>query len=324
MSQGLESLLHGGHSIIAKRGNLVWEDNDCDLVLFTDGLLLLYRNASAFNPLAKRYEFCHMWKDVKLCYLEGNSVVIDIQDGTSIKLSPESSSSEDADDWMKALERIVIEYTIHNPSSEKLTDEVGWQYNLVRKPAFSAAVSGDVSIMGEIQDVNALDEYNSYAPLHYALQHETCNLEIIEKLLDAGADPNLEDNEGRTPMYFAEKNSLDDVKTLLESRGGQSSKLTNIEARGELFGRFEQSQINTTRRRENEKLAEERKAAEAAAKAKSVQSQMNKNMAAMIERGEKIEELDSKTKDLEAEAQNFGVMATQLKERMKKKKWYQL
>ncbi|CAJ1946515.1 unnamed protein product [Cylindrotheca closterium] len=322
MSQGLEFLLHGGHSIIVKRGNFLREDDDCDLVLFTDGFLLLYRNVSALNPLAKRYE-CRMWKGVRVCYLEGNSVIIDTQDGATVKLSPKPSS-EDPVDWIRALERILIEYTIHNPSSEKLTDEVGWQYNLVRKPAFSAAVSGDVSIMGEAQDVNALDEYNSYAPLHYALQHETCNLEIIEKLLNAGADPNLEDNEGRTPMYFAEKNGLDDVKSLLESRGGKTSKLTNIEARGELFGRFEQSQINTARRRENERVAEERKASEAAAKAKSVQDQMSKNMSALVERGEKIEELDSKTKDLEAEAQNFGVMATQLKETMKKKKWYQL
>jgi len=323
MSQNLESLLHGGHSIVAKRGNVLWETNGCDLVLFTDGFLLLHTNVSTFNPLAKKYEFCHMWKDVKVCYLENNSVFIDMQDGTTIRLSPESCPN-DLIYWIRALERILIEYTIHSPSCEEITDEVGWQYNLVRKPAFSAAVSGDISIMGEVEDVNSLDEYNSYAPLHYAVQHTEPSLEIVKNLLDAGADPNLEDNEGRSPMYFAEKNKLHEVASLLQSCGGAASKLTAIEARGELFGRFEQSQINTARRREKERLTEERKAAEAEEKAKSVQNQMNKNMAALIERGEKIEELDNKTKDLEAEAKNFGVMATQLKEKMKKKKWYHL
>lgn len=319
MSQDLEYLLYGGHSIIVKRGGVSWQEKDCDLVLLTDGFLLVHRNFSSFNPLAKRYEFCHLWKETKSCYLQGDSFVILLDEGAVIELSSEDSTS-----WLHALEHILIEYALHNPSSEELTAEIGWQYGLVRRPAYTAAVTGDSTTMGDLSDVNTLDDYNCFAPLHYALQHETCNLEIIEKLLDAGADPNLEDNEGRTPMYFAEKNKLEDAKTLMENRGGEVSKLTNIEERGELFSRFEQSQINTARRREKVRLVEERKAAEAAEKAKSVQDQMNKNMAALIERGEKIEQLDNKTKDLEAEAKNFGVMATQLKEKMKKKKWYHL
>lgn len=99
-----------------------------------------------------------------------------------------------------------------------------------------------------------------------------------------------------------------------------------MEQRGELFGKIEQSKINTERRREKEKLMQENKAAEAAAKADSVQDQMSKNMQALIERGEKIEELDVKTKQLESEAKEFGDMATQLKETMKARasmKWWQ-
>jgi len=47
-------------------------------------------------------------------------------------------------------------------------------------------------------------------------------------------------------------------------------------------------------------------------------------MSALIERGEKIEALDRKTKDLEAEAKTFGDLAARLKDEVASKKWYQL
>jgi hypothetical protein len=322
-SQDLESLLFGEHSIVVKRGPLSRKDNDCELVLFTNGFILTFRNPNFFNPLAKRYETCHLWTEVEFCCLADDSVVIQLRAGDRL----EFQSVQDGDNskqWLQALERIMTEHAIHNPSLSEITEFWGWQYILIRKPGFTAAVTGDMSLMGDPQNINELDIHNKFAPLHYALLQETCNTEVIEALLDAGADPNVVDGEGRSPMYYAAKNKLDDIKELLIRRGGEASKLTEIEQRGELFGRFEQSVLNTERRREKEKLIEENKAAEAAAKTQSVQDQMNKNMAALIERGEKIEHLDTKTKDLEAEAQDFGQMAAQLKDKMKKKKWYQL
>ena len=117
---------------------------------------------------------------------------------------------------------------------------------------------------------------------------------------------------------------MGDVLELLESRGGESSALSEIEQRGELFGNLEEANMNTERRREQERLIEEQKVAEAAAKAQAVQDQMERNMQAMQERGEKIEELDVKTKQLESEAKDFHEMATQLKEKMKakNKRWF--
>jgi hypothetical protein len=49
---------------------------------------------------------------------------------------------------------------------------------------------------------------------------------------------------------------------------------------------------------------------------------MNKNMAALNERGEKIENLDQKTQDLEDEAKTFFKnLAGKLKDQVKNKKW---
>jgi hypothetical protein len=323
VSQDLESLLYGGQSIVVKRGHLSRKDNDCELVLFTNGFILTCRNANFFNPLAKRYETCHLWTEVEFCCLADDSVVIQLRAGDRLEFQS-VQDGDNSNQWLQALERIMIEHAIHNPSFSETTEVLGWQYILIRRPGFSAAVTGDLSLMGDPQNINELDIHHEFAPLHYALLQETCNTEVIEALLDTGADPNVVDGEGRSPMYYAAKNKLDDIKELLISRGGEASKLTEIEQRGELFGRFEQSGLNTERRREKEKLIEENKAAEAAAKTQSVQDQMSKNMSALVERGEKIEELDTKTKDLELEAQDFGQMAAQLKDKMKKKKWYQL
>lgn len=132
-------------------------------------------------------------------------------------------------------------------------------------------------------------------------------------------------------MCVAERNRLPQIKKVLEGQGGQPSKLAEMEERGELFGGAEHAAYNTERRREkeriikeNEQTAQDEKAAKAAAKAEGAQSEMSKAMSALVERGEKIEKMDDKTKDLEAEAKNFKDMAAQLKDKTMKKKWYQL
>jgi hypothetical protein len=131
--------------------------------------------------------------------------------------------------------------------------------------------------------------------------------------------------------YAAERNKLNEIKKLLEGKGGRPSKLAEMEERGELFGGIEQAAQKTERRREretlvkeNEQEAKDEKAAKAAAKAASSQTEMSKAMSALVERGEKISQIDDKTQDLEAEAKDFKDLASQLKEKTMKKKWYQL
>lgn len=59
------------------------------------------------------------------------------------------------------------------------------------------------------------------------------------------------------------------------------------------------------------------------AKLKGASGAMSEAMSALRERGERIEKLDSKTADLQNDAQNYADMAKQLKEKTKKKsQWF--
>lgn len=104
---------------------------------------------------------------------------------------------------------------------------------------------------------------------------------------------------------------------LLEEFGATKSAKAEEEKKGELFGKVAETEI----------YREQKRASEAAAKkaqeeAEAAQNQMANNINAMQKRGEMIEELGDKANDLEAGAQDYADMATQLKEKLKKKsKW---
>lgn len=319
-ASALHELLFGNHSIILKKGPISSKDQNCDLYILTDGFILAYQSVSAFNPLGSRYEACHLWVDVDHVDLaKAGTLHLQMTSGESYDLFA-VSDGENVRAWCHVIEKVAIQRLMHdqNQSSER-TVIFGWQHAVVHCPGFTAAVLGDMKLMGNPRNLNDLDVYNKSAPLHYALHHDPVDKAMVEALLRLGADPNIPDGEGRSAMYFAQRNNLDDdVVSMLQEHGGEDSKLAEVELRGELFSRVEQSTQNSEKRRENEK------AVEAAAKAKAAQSQMSQNMAAMIERGEKIEEMDEKARELNEQAKEFGSMAAELKKQMKNKKWYQL
>ena len=99
---------------------------------------------------------------------------------------------------------------------------------------------------------------------------------------------------------------------VLEQFGAVQSQKAEDERRGELFGKVAHT----------EQVREQTKAKAAEEKAQAAQSQMAQNMAAMHHRGERIEELGDKAAELQEGAKDYGDMAAQLKEKMKKKsKW---
>jgi len=129
----------------------------------------------------------------------------------------------------------------------------------------------------------------------------------------------------------AQRNELNDVKKILEGRGGKESKMIELEMRGALFAGAEQATINTDRRRERDRIVkeqkqaiEEQKGTSAVVNSETAQSEMKKALSALIVRGEKIEGMEQKTRDLEAEGKTFADLAAALKDEVKKKKWYQL
>ena len=135
----------------------------------------------------------------------------------------------------------------------------------------------------------------------------------IERLLVAGADPEVKDEEGRTCMYYAVREKLpQSTIALLMEHGAKESKLAKIEEKGELFGRIQATENQRTERREEKQRQE----------AVAAQAKMNENLRLLNERGEKIEDLGNKASELNDNAANFADMAKQLKEKSKKQsKW---
>lgn len=333
-NESLQRLLFGRHSILLYKTPVEYKGTACELLLLTDGFILKYKSINVYNPLEKRYEVCATWDNLDYCERASLLAVgIQLQGKNGPRYELEAvDDGVSVEALLKLLETPITQHDLVQGS--EVTEQLGWQYCRIRKPGYTAAVTGNLQLLGRIShadQINSLDRYRKYAPLHYAVQQEEVSADVIQALLQMGADPNLPDGDQRTAMYYAERNELPEILEILQGGGGKKSKLAETEMRGALFAGVEAANAKNERRRElervmkeNEQAAKDQKAAEAQAKAQGAQSEMSKAMAALVERGEKIEQLDQKTKDLENEAKTFQDLAAQLKEQAKNKKWYQL
>ena len=145
--------------------------------------------------------------------------------GETLEFAVGSQAAMEA--WLLAVGQILIQNALHDPNQREMTEKFGWQYKLLQRPGFTVAVTGNVDdlyslfnsmMINEVEvtaessssttvgttkeRLNVLDSYHQMAPLHYAIQQDPCNKEIIEALLQAGADPNLPDGEKRSAMYY--------------------------------------------------------------------------------------------------------------------------
>jgi len=121
-------------------------------------------------------------------------------------------------------------------------------------------------------------------------------------------------------LFAAQRDELPtSTQQLLEEFGAIRSQKAEDEMRGELFGKVADTELARDYKRKEQEMMAEAKAKAAAAKAESAQSQMAQNLQAMHRRGEMIEELGDKATELSDGAKDYGDMAAQLKEKMKKK-----
>lgn len=66
-------------------------------------------------------------------------------------------------------------------------------------------------------DANARDPDSGRTPLHFAVENNDC--EMVEQLLERGADVNVREKTGNTPLHFAAIGNASEVAELLLDRG---------------------------------------------------------------------------------------------------------
>jgi len=120
--------------------------------------------------------------------------------------------SSDLEQWLSALQTAATQAHLNFASSTKrdMHEERGWQYRLCHTPWFTEAVTGDVedddfglemtTTESAEEGLDQLDTFNGLAPLHYATRAN--HYDVMRHLLQAGANPNVADKEGKTPMYY--------------------------------------------------------------------------------------------------------------------------
>lgn len=232
--------------------------------------------------------------------------------------------------WLEALERVLVKTRSRSRSNK---DRVrGWQHALVQTSLHSAAVAGlDELCCNEWLDArNELDKYNKLAPLHYATMGNM--MHIMMYLLENGADPEVLDEDERTPMYYAQRDELMGAQSLLLDYGAKRSHLNDVEERGVLFqGAAQVAEAKAAKSNggpEKKKSStvwdtdEELKSHQQAAT--NAHGAMNDAMNELRIRGEKINDLAEKANALEDNVNTYGDLAKQMKARAKKKKWYKL
>jgi hypothetical protein len=314
-------------------------EKEAELIILTRGLVIATlvpssdsssRNSESSKVLPRQLYRAIPWSDVHFvqpCFpaaadmddLHAARQSLLAHSGFQIELSDGAryificGTSQEREAWMEALETVWVRHVMH---SGKVPSDYGWQYRVIYKPGYTMAVTNNVldDVVGA-DDLNKLDSYHGYAPLHYAVRYNF--LPAIDALLRAGADPDLPDKDGRTAMSHAVADQLPETTTvLLETYGAKSSReQAEQDQRGELFGRVKDTEVIVQEKR---RQMEQKRQAEAAA------AEMNKNMQLLKERGEKIEQLGDKASELNQGAQDFASMARQLKEKNKNKKWWEL
>lgn len=244
---------------------------------------------------------------------------------------------------------------------EDETWSLGWQHRIIQRSLHAPAVTGDVNVLHQMLDLaksstpttsssssppplqrppgwpaarvasnppellDALDTYQSWTPLHYAAYHN--HVAVAKLLLEAGANPNSvegssssssitpsSDPLGRTPLYLAERYRFAEMKKLLESYGARPSTMARNEEKGALF----RSVAAVEEKKKHDRQQKERQAAAHAA------AQQQHAMQALQERGQRIEQLDDKTQELQQNAHDYRDMAKTLKDQAMQKKWYQM
>jgi hypothetical protein len=216
-------------SILLDQGPVLYKDysedgtpvthHGVELILFTRGFLLAKRERkreSVFGMFGKKEDFLTplgsaLWTDVHQIQTTDNQSIL-LRCGSKNpkeQVRFEILPAQNAAKWKFDLQMAAIR--AHQNFVTEPHEELGWQYRLCNTPWFTEAVTGARQTEQEegheittsdsaARSLDVLDKYNGLAPLHYATRAN--HMDMMRLLLQAGANPDVEDTEGRTPMYF--------------------------------------------------------------------------------------------------------------------------
>jgi len=336
-------------NIILQQGSVVLPDGQRMMVLLTHGFIIAKPDAGRFTSACEVSELYENVIYVKDLWMTSS------KESFSLKLASGKEiifSSKEKKEWLDTWERVLLQNRLHSKSKDE-TREFGWQYKLVQTSVFTAAVTGAAFFSDvHLEKKNFVDEYNKMAPLHYAAMYNHAH--IITALLEYGADPEIRDGEGRTPMYYAQRDEHALAEQSLRDYGAAESSLLDQEKNGELAQEVADFEDDRAKKEEAAKKEElfaganvpsvEETAAPGSKKslfgvafaglgseqvqstkteqvqhnASAANSQMSENMKLINERGDKINELGKKADKLEENVNEYGSLAAQMKEKMKK------
>jgi hypothetical protein len=302
---------------------------DVEVILLTHGLVVAdvkRRNSSSKrNLLMRTFSACVTWDQVDHV-VEGTGQArktawkLFFKSTTSKVWTFTTASSSERAAWLDALETVLVRTHMHTGASssrvagsEQTRHELGWQYRLVHRGGFTAAVTGqrdDLPISPK--SINGRDPYNGLTMLIYAVRCGNSN--AVSDLLDRhGADVDATDQDGHSAMYYSTRDKQHDMQQILVEYGAEPSTEALQCGCGELFGAVQGAQEAIDDRRESESRA-----------AAAAQAQMSDNLRLMNERGKKIRDMGDKATQLNEGAANYAEMARQLKERSQKPTFFGL
>ena len=217
-------------SVVIRSGLVHYAGKVCELLILTHGFILLdappkpstsssSRPSSLFDMVglgavtaAATTRHCHiveLWCNIQHLLAPPGEKKLLMLDEQDVSLEIEFESPKEQASYGKLLEWMLVEHGLHYAHDDHIDiKKFGWQYCKVYKPGYTAAVLNAKGLLlnPTKEALTTLDEYHQSTPLHYSLQvhHREPNLHLLEALLEAGADPNMEDGDGRSPMYFGE------------------------------------------------------------------------------------------------------------------------
>jgi len=162
-----------------------------------------------------------------------NSFALTLSERKNNPVVFEFSSTKERDIWLDSFGKCVVRQ--HEISTDtnmmQLKSKLGWQHLVIRSHYSSFVIENDAESLDRVirrnetsngcdawfSCIDKIDEYNGYAPLHYAalLGRKKC----MEVLLEAGADVSVKDRNGFSPMHYATKKRRNKCLALLEQYG---------------------------------------------------------------------------------------------------------